>query len=116
MFYTYEYAGQTGVHRLQFNPERIEVKLRDNQSISVMPTTQQKRMELLDYLDDQGFKPDSEWRRTRDEVLESPYPVSIHLGKKTYTHVGNTTCAAAAVSQKIVTPEELFYRLHHNEG
>lgn len=115
MIYEYEYVGTSGRGRILFDPEKIEARIRSSLRIYVKPTTQQKRAELLDFLDSQGFKPDENWRKSRDEVLEAPYPVCVMLDKKTYSSMGNTTCAAAAASSKIIAPEELFYRLFRSE-
>ena len=111
MFYTHEWADGKGRSTIKFNPVKIAVRMRNQHRIYVVPTTQERRMQLIDCLEANGFTCNEHWGRKREEVISRGFPLDISLDGKTYTDLGSVTGAACACSSGIVAPEGLFYEL-----
>jgi hypothetical protein len=111
MFYTHEWADGKGRSTIKFNPVKIAVRLRNQHRIYVVPTTRERRMQLIECLEANGFACNEHWGRKREEVISRRFPLDISLDGKTYTDLGSVTGAACACSAGIVAPEGLFYEL-----
>ena len=57
-------------------------------------------------VESRGFTVDN---RDRQEILESRFPLTVNMAKKTYSAMGNVTCAAAAVSSGHLMTVDEFY-------
>ena len=67
------------------------------------------RREILEFLENMGYRLDEEEPRTRQEIIESVLPITVDRKNKEYRMMGNVTCAAAAVSSgRMITKEEFF--------
>ena len=62
-----------------------------------------KRLEFVYFLERLGYK---ETEFTRKNILESVLPFNINIAKKTYSRMGNTTCACGAASGGVLLTQE----------
>ena len=72
----------------------------------IRPTSQEARIELINYLEEHGFT--YAHRSTRESTIESPFPVLIEVIPKTVTHIHQAAIAACTV--KVLISEEEFYQ------
>lgn len=70
------------------------------------------RIKLIEFLESRGFWCIEDNIRCRTDIVESVLPLVINLNEKNISCMGNTTCAAAAASQKIIINSALFYELY----
>lgn len=75
----------------------------------VKPSSKEKRIKLVEYLEFKGFKCREDTITDKQSTIESPYPVIVDITNKVYGHLHNTTCAAAAATQKKLITVEEFY-------
>ena len=83
----------------------------------------EKRLELINFLEQEGFTCVDNGIRNREWVIESVLPIIVDFDKKTYDRIGNVTCAAALASgvsargEHIPTLDEFYerYRLEKQE-
>ena len=68
-----------------------------------------ERIDFIVFLEKNGFKCDVSETTSRESTIESRFPITVDVGRKKYGHIGNTTCAAAAVSSNAVISAESFY-------
>ena len=69
----------------------------------------EERKQLLEYLNKEGFRfaePFSE-----EDVLNSPFPVSIHMDDKTIGILGGAAIAGAAASSDVILTVNEFYSI-----
>ena len=67
------------------------------------------REDFVIFLEKNGFACAENESRSRESTIESRFPLTVDLGRKEYGHIGNTTCAAAAVaSGKLITVKEFM--------
>jgi len=111
MQYTYEYSEGNGYGRLAFDPVRIEVKWQNQHRMIVHPSTREKRAQLVEYLEKNGFTYGEQSYRDREWMLTAGLPLSIDFNTKTFITSGNVTNAACAASQKAIAPEWEFHRI-----
>ena len=111
MFYTHEWADGKGRSTIKFNPVKIEVRLLNQHRIYVVPSTQERRMQLIECLEANGFTCNEHWGCKREEVISRGFPLDISPYGKTYTDLASVTGAVCACSAGIVAPEGLFYEL-----
>jgi len=78
--------------------------------IYVKPSSKDKRLELIDYLEFKGFKCREDNKTDKQSTIESPYPLIADITHKNYGHLHDATCAAAAKS-KLLSVEE-FYAMY----
>ena len=71
----------------------------------VRPTSQEARIELVNYLEEHGFT--YTWNATRESTIESTFPIVIKVIPKTVCHICQTFIAACA--SKALVSEEDFY-------
>ena len=71
-----------------------------------------ERHSFIVFLEKNGFKCADSPTTNRESTIDSRFPITVDIGRKKYGHIGNTTCAAAAVSSKSVIPAEEFYILY----
>ena len=74
----------------------------------VRPTSQEARIQLINYLEEQGFKYIR--RATRESTIESVFPVIVDVKKKTIDYMGNVTVSACAAGSNVLISEEEFYQ------
>ncbi len=71
-----------------------------------------KRREILECLENMGYRLDESEPRTRQEIIDSVLPITVDEKKKEYRMMGNVTCAAAAASSGcLITREEFFKKI-----
>ena len=87
----------------------INEKLRNRAQLYIKPASKKKRIDLVDYLESQGFG--YEGFAGRKEVLDSFLPVVADVEKKRIGRMGNVTVAACAASSKAIMSDEEFYEL-----
>ena len=75
-----------------------------------------KRFDFVVFLEKNGFKCDVSVMTSRESTIDSRFPVIVDIGHKKYGHMGNTTCAAAAVSSKRVISLEEFLNFYESLG
>ena len=69
------------------------------------------RKNLLEFLEQQGYKCEEDDLTNRKIVLNSRFPVMVDEITKRYSVLHNTVCAAAAASSQRLVSEEEFYVL-----
>lgn len=111
MFYTHEWADGKGRSTIKFNPVKIEIRVLNQHHIYVVPTTLERRVQLIDCLEANGFTCNENWGCKREEVISRGFPLSIRFDGKTYNDLGSVTSAVCACSCGVVAPEGLFYAL-----
>ena len=73
-----------------------------------------RRLELIVFLELNGFTLDKWEKRSPEAIIEGILPIDIDLANKEYRMMGNVTCAAAAASQKVlICRDEFFERYVH---
>ena len=70
-----------------------------------------ERSSFIVFLEKNGFRSDDP-ATNGERTIDSRLPVVVDIGHKKYSHMGNTTCAAAAATSKIIVPVEEFYILY----
>ena len=70
------------------------------------------RHSFIVFLEKNGFSCDASKVITRESTIESKLPIVVDVGHKKYGHIGNTMCAAAAATSKVILPVEEFYILY----
>jgi hypothetical protein len=68
-----------------------------------------ERLDLIVFLEKNGFKCDESETVSRESTIASRFPITVDVGRKKYGHMGNTTCAAAAAASRITISAEVFY-------
>ncbi len=72
------------------------------------------REQLIKTLENDGYIMDEKIALSREDIIDSNLPIIVNTLDKTYSRMGNVTCAAAAVgSGHIITVEE-FYERYNN--
>ena len=94
----------------------IVIKRFKGRSVFVRSFDRESRLELLDFLESEGFTYLVDNVQNRDDIRSSGLPLSINLAKKEISRMGNVTCAAAACSSKMVISEAEFYILYELFG
>ena len=60
----------------------------------------EKRLELIEFLEQEGFKVDYNGFRNKAWIVDSVLPIIVRFEDKTIDRIGNVTCAAALASSK----------------
>ena len=68
-----------------------------------------ERHSFIVFLEKNGFKCDDSDAINRESTIDSRFPITVDIGCKRYGHMGNTTCAAAAVTSKALISAEDFF-------
>ena len=72
------------------------------------------REQLIKTLENDGYIMDEKIALSREDIIDSNLPIIVNTLDKTYSRMGNVTCAAAAAgSGHIITVEE-FYERYNN--
>ena len=90
----------------RFNPGVCYVKTRSRKI----------RLSFIEFLEKNGFKCEEDKVTTRAGVLESRLPVVVDVENKSYSVMGNTTCAAAAVSARKIMTVDDFHMFYESLG
>lgn len=73
---------------------------------------EEERIKLIEFLESNGFWCIENNAHSRTNTVGSVFPLIIVMSEKTISCMGNVTCAAAAISQKIMMNTALFYELY----
>ena len=68
-----------------------------------------ERHSFILFLEKNGFKCDVSEAINRESTIDSRFPITVDIGRKKYDHMGNITCAAAAVTSKALISAEDFF-------
>ena len=74
----------------------------------IKPTSQDARVELINYLEEQGFA--YVHHAIRANTIESRFPVVVDAKEKTIDCMGSVTVSACAASCNALISEEEFYQ------
>ncbi len=88
-----------------------DVDLTEREVHYVRTNSNDEREKLIETLENDGYKPEEVF--SREDVMESGFPVSVNLADKTYGRMGNVTCAAAAATQGVLETVSEVYSLHN---
>ena len=89
--------------------------IESNRNQHYINASNEERIELVKFLKAIGFRVSE--RFTEEEILNSPFPITVHLDEKTIGRLGNTTVSAAAASNDVIlTPEEFYEILAFQEN
>ena len=69
----------------------------------------QERQQFIEFLEKQGFLCEEDEAINREEAISSILPITVDLDTKIYGHMGNITCAAAAVTSRALITVDEFY-------
>ena len=67
---------------------------------------------FIDFLERNGFKCEDTTDSSRENTMDSRFPITVDIGHKKYDHMGSITCAAAAATAKVIISAEEFYVLY----
>ncbi len=70
------------------------------------------RKEFVDLLEKNGFKNKDSEPDGIKKTIDSKFPIVINVSRKEYETIGNTTCAAAAASSKVLITAKDFLLLY----
>ena len=87
----------------------INDRIRNRTQLYIKPASKKKRIDLVDYLESQGFG--YEGFADRKDVLDSFRPVVADVQKKRISRMGNVTVAACATTSKVILTDEEFYEM-----
>lgn len=68
-----------------------------------------ERIGFVVFLEKNGFTCDDSATVSRDSTIASRFPITVDIGRKKYGHMGNTICAAAAATSKVIISPEVFF-------
>lgn len=73
------------------------------------------REQLIKTLENDGYIMDEKIALSREDIIDSNLPIIVNTLDKTYSRMGNVTCAAAAAgSGHIITVEEFYDRYNNS--
>ena len=72
------------------------------------------REQLIKTLENDGYIKDEKTSLSRDDIIDSNLPIVVNTLDKTYSRMGNVTCAAAAAGGGGVITVEEFYDRYNN--
>ena len=78
-----------------------------NRTQHFVKATGEERKQLLEYLKGKGFQFRKQF--SEEDVLNSPFPVSIHTDDKTIGILGGAAIAGAAASSDVILTSKEFY-------
>ena len=84
-------------------------KTKNQNQLFIRPASKEKRINLVDYLESQGFG--YEGFADRKDVLDSYLPVVANIERKKIGRMGNATMAACAATPKVVVSDDEFLEL-----
>ncbi len=67
------------------------------------------RTEIIEFLEELGYEIAHDEFRSKEEIINSPFPLVVDKSKQQYWMLGNITCAAAAASGGKMIKKEVFY-------
>lgn len=76
----------------------------------------EKRIDFVVFLEKNGFICDVSVTTNRESTIESRFPITVDVEHKKYGHMGNTTCAAAAVSARKIMTVDDFHMFYESLG
>ena len=94
MIYTTNYKDS----KMRVDTDKIARCFFTNGPLSVRTYAHEDRCNLVEYLENEGFHCIEDSSYTREETIESIFPLVIELKPKTIGRMGNVTCTAAAAS------------------
>ncbi|MBO4219407.1 MAG: hypothetical protein J5933_00580 [Clostridia bacterium] len=92
--------------------DKIAKKFIDGGQLFVHPSSYEERIELVEFLEKEGFKCVENNSFSRVDTLESKLPLVIELRDKMIRHMGNVTCAAAAATSRVIIGCNELYLLY----
>ena len=78
-----------------------------NRTQHFVKTTGEERKQLLEYLKGEGFQFRKQF--SEEDVLNSPFPVSIHTDDKSIGILGGAAIAGAAAASDVILTSKEFY-------
>ena len=78
-----------------------------NRTQHFIKATGEERKQLLEYLKGEGFRFGEQF--SEEDVLTSPFPVSIHTDDKTIGILGGAAIAGAAAASDVILTVSEFY-------
>ena len=108
MIYTMNYLKR----KTRVDTDKIARRFLNNSPLYIRPYTHEDRCNLIEYLENEGFHCIEDSSNTRQETIESGFPLVIELGSKTIGRMGNVTSAAAAASGGVIMSDKDFYLLY----
>ena len=76
--------------------------------MAIVDVEAERRKDFIEKFEEKGFKIHHYF--SKEEIIKSILPITVDFKKKEIGHVGNVTCAAAAVSCGAVKKEEEFWK------
>ena len=108
MIYTVKYPNSS----MHMDTDKIAARFMNCAPLYVRPSTPEERVSLVEYLESEGFTCQTNKAQSRQDILDSRFPLVIGLYGKTISCLGNVTCAAAAAGTGLVMGKREFYLLY----
>ena len=70
----------------------------------------EERRQLIRFLKAEGFHTDKQF--SEEDLLSSPFPVAVHMDKKTLNILGGAAIAGAAAASDVILTVEEFYTIY----
>ena len=83
---------------------------RTTNNVFVDERNKEERKNFIRILEENGYSLDKDETRSIDTIIDWVLPIEIALKNKEYRMMGNITCAAAAVTQRLLISKEEFYQ------
>lgn len=75
-------------------------------------TSKEDRIKLIEFLEAEGFCCVENRSYSREKTIESRLPLVVDPNRKSISHMGSVTCAAAAAQSGVIRGEKEFYMLY----
>ena len=108
MIYKIEYPKSS----MLVDTDKIAKRFVSGESLYVRTFSRRFRVELVEFLEAQGFCIDESTSLNRLDTVDSELPLSIDLKGKRFSRLGNVTSAAAAAGCGIIMSDMDFYLLY----
>lgn len=105
--------------RMEVDTDKVVKKYLKDGMAYVHIKDRDERLQVIEYLEKDGFICCKSDGRSREAIIESLFPLVIRFREKSISCVGNVTCAAAAASSRIITDIGgfcLLYSLYRSMG
>ena len=78
----------------------------------VYTANKESRQDLVEFLEQQGYKCEEDNITSRDIILNTRLPVVVNVIDRKYSILHNVVCAAASIASNMLISEEEFYVLY----
>ena len=93
MIYTNEYTNNWS---LTVDAEKVQKLLAEKHLMYVHPTSKEERIKIIELLENNGFWVKTHPAYSKENAIDSRFPLIVDFGEKTYCHIMNINKAIHA--------------------